>query len=257
MSDLFDLTGKVALVTGAAFGLGVQFAKALAGQGADIAICARRLDRLEAVKAEIEKLGVRCFATRCDVTDTAQIVDMVAAVKAEYGRIDILVNNAGVGDATPAAEMDDATWRRVLSTNLDAVFYVAREVGKVMIEQGYGKVINLASLHSDVVMPGAAWPVTAYTAAKGGVKMLTKSLAVEWAQKGITVNAIGPAYFNSEMTGAIMDSGGFDPIAKTYCPMGRAGREGELNGALIYFASDASSYTTGQLLCVDGGWTAI
>ncbi|MBP3894777.1 MAG: SDR family oxidoreductase [Atopobiaceae bacterium] len=257
MSDLFDLTGKVALVTGAAFGLGVQFAKALAGQGADIAICARRLDRLEAVKAEIEKLGVRCFATRCDVTDTAQIVDMVAAVKAEYGRIDILVNNAGVGDATPAAEMDDATWRRVLSTNLDAVFYVAREVGKVMIEQGYGKVINLASLHSEVVMPGAAWPVTAYTAAKGGVKMLTKSLAVEWAQKGITVNAIGPAYFNSEMTGAIMDSGGFDPIAKTYCPMGRAGREGELNGALIYFASDASSYTTGQLLCVDGGWTAI
>ena len=106
-------------------------------------------------------------------------------------------------------------------------------------------------------MPGIAWPVTAYTAAKGGVKMLTKSLAVEWAQKGITVNAIGPAYFNSEMTGAIMETGGFDPIAQTYCPMGRAGREGELNGALIYFASDASSYTTGQLLCVDGGWTAI
>jgi gluconate 5-dehydrogenase len=162
-----------------------------------------------------------------------------------------------VGDATPAAEMDDATWRRVLSTNLDAVFYVAREVGKVMIEQGYGKIINLGSLHSEVVMPGIAWPVTAYTAAKGGVKMLTKSLAVEWAQKGITVNAIGPAYFNSEMTGAVMESGGFDPIAQTYCPMGRAGREGELNGAVIYFASDASSYTTGQLLCIDGGWTAI
>lgn len=257
MSDLFDLTGKVALVTGASSGLGVQFAKALAGQGADIAICARRLDRLEAVKAEIEQLGVRCFATRCDVTDTAQIVDMVAAVKAEYGRIDILVNNAGVGDATPAAEMDDATWRRVLSTNLDAVFYVAREVGKVMLEQGYGKIINLGSLHSEVVMPGTTWPVTAYASAKGGVKMLTKSLAVEWAQKGITVNAIGPAYFNSEMTGAVMESGGFDPIAQAYCPMGRAGREGELNGALIYFASDASSYTTGQLLCVDGGWTAI
>ena len=250
MSDMFDLTGKIALITGASSGLGVQFAKALAGQGADIAICARRLDRLEAVKAEIEQLGVRCFATRCDVTDTAQIANMVAAVKAVYGRIDILVNNAGVGDATPAAEMDDATWRRVLSTNLDAVFYVA-------IEQGYGKIINLGSLHSEVVMPGIAWPVTAYTAAKGGVKMLTKSLAVEWAQKGITVNAIGPAYFNSEMTGAVMESGGFDPIAQTYCPMGRAGREGELNGAVIYFASDASSYTTGQLLCIDGGWTAI
>ncbi|MBQ9006656.1 MAG: SDR family oxidoreductase [Atopobiaceae bacterium] len=257
MSDLFDLTGKIALVTGASSGLGVQFAKALAGQGADIAICARRLDRLEAVKAQIEELGARCFATRCDVNDTARSVDMGAAVKAEYGRIDILVNNASVGDATPAAEMDDATWRRVLSTNLDAVFYVAREVGKVMIEQGYGKIINFGSLHSEVVMPGATWPVTAYTAAKGGVKMLTKSLAVEWAQKGITVNAIGPAYFNSEMTGAIMETRGFDPVAATYCPMGRAGREGELNGALIYFASDASSYTTGQLLCVDGGWTAI
>jgi len=257
MENLFDLNGKVALVTGASSGLGVQFAKALAKQGADIAICARRVEKLEAVKAEIEKLGVRCYAHRCDVLNNEDIIQLVKDVEEYYGKIDILVNNAGVGDTAPAEDMTDETWRKVLGTNLDAVYYVAREVGKVMIKNGYGKIINIGSLHSEVVMSGAAWPVTAYAAAKGGVKMLTKGLAVEWANKGITVNAIGPAYFESEMTGAVLGSGAFDVIAKTYCPMGRAGREGELNGALIYFASDASSYTTGQLLCVDGGWTAI
>ena len=255
MSGLFDLTGKVALVTGASSGLGVQFAKALAKQGADVAICARRVEKLEAVKAEIEELGVKAFAVRCDVTDNADIARMVSEVEAYFGKIDILVNNAGVGDASPAAEMTDETWRKVIGTNLDAVYFVAREVGKVMIKNGYGKVINIGSLHSEVAM--APWPVPAYAAAKGGVKMLTKALAVEWAKDGITVNAIGPAYFASEMTGAIMENGGFDQVAQAYCPMGRAGRPGELDGALIYFASDASSYTSGQLLCIDGAWTAI
>lgn len=257
MSDLFCLKGKTALVTGASSGLGVQFAKALANQGADIAICARRVEKLEAVKAEIEAIGVKCFAAKCDVLDVEQIREMVAAVEQEYGKIDILINNAGVGAADPAAEMTDEVWQNVIGTNLNAVYYVAREVGKVMIKNGYGKIVNLGSLHSEVAMPPAAWPVPAYAAAKGGVKMLTKALAVEWAKYGITVNAIGPAYFNSEMTNAVMETGGFDPIAQAYCPMGRAGREGELNGAVIYFASDASSYTTGQLLCIDGGWTAM
>lgn len=255
MSGLFDLTGKVALVTGASSGLGVQFAKALARQGADVAICARRVEKLEAVKAEIEELGVKAFAVRCDVTDNADIARMVSEVEGHFGKIDILVNNAGVGDASPAAEMTDETWRKVIGTNLDAVYFVAREVGKVMIKNGYGKIVNIGSLHSEVAM--APWPVPAYAAAKGGVKMLTKALAVEWAKYGITVNAIGPAYFASEMTGAIMENGGFDQVAAAYCPMGRAGRPGELDGALIYFASDASSYTSGQLLCIDGAWTAI
>ncbi len=257
MENLFDLTGKVALVTGASSGLGVQFAKALAKQGADIAICARRVDKLMAVKEEIEALGVKCFATSCDVLDTTAIARMVKEVEDCYGKIDILVNNAGVGDGTAAVECGDDTWRKVIGTNLDAVFYVAREVGKVMIKNGYGKVINIGSLHSEVCMSNNLWPVTAYATAKGGVKMLTKSLAVEWAKKGITVNAIGPAYFGSEMTGDITTNSAYQGIADMCCPMGRFGREGELNGALIYFASDASSYTTGQLLCVDGGWTAI
>jgi gluconate 5-dehydrogenase len=257
MKNYFDLSGKVALVTGASSGLGVQFAKALAEQGADIAICARRVEKLEAVKAEIEALGVKCFAYKCDVLNVDEIREMVSAVVKEYGKIDILINNAGVGDATGAADLTDETWRNVLGTNLDAVFYVAREVGKVMLEKGYGKIVNVGSLHSEVVMPLNTWPVPAYSAAKGGVKMLTKALAVEWARKGITVNAIGPAYFGSEMTNDILSTGGFDPVAGAYCPMGRAGKEGELNGAVLYFASDASSYTTGQILYIDGGWTAM
>lgn len=257
MKNYFDLSGKVALVTGASSGLGVQFAKALAEQGADIAICARRVEKLEAVKSEIEALGVKCFAHKCDVLNVDEIREMVKAVEDHYGKIDILVNNAGVGDATGAADLSDETWRNVLGTNLDAVFYVAREVGKVMLKNGYGKIINIGSLHSEVVMPPNTWPVPAYATAKGGVKMLTKALAVEWARKGITVNAIGPAYFGSEMTNDILSTGGFEPVAQAYCPMGRAGKEGELNGAMLYFASDASSYTTGQILFIDGGWTAM
>lgn len=257
MKDLFDLTGKIALVTGASSGLGVQFAKALARQGADVAICARRVEKLEEVKKEVEALGVRCYAHACDVLKVEDIKKTVKDVADYFGKIDILVNNAGVGDTAPAESMTDEVWNRVLSTNLDAVYYCAREVAQYMIPRGYGKIINVGSIHSEVVMNPATWPVTAYATAKGGVKMLTKGLASEWAAKGITVNAIGPAYFGSEMTSAILDSGAFDAVAKAYCPMGRPGREGELDGALIYFASDASSYTTGQLLCVDGGWTTI
>ncbi|MBO5779383.1 MAG: SDR family NAD(P)-dependent oxidoreductase [Clostridia bacterium] len=241
MNNLFDLTGKVALVTGASSGLGVQFAKALARQGADIAICARRMEKLEAVKAEIEAMGVRCFAYKCDVQDNNQIKEMVAAVEAYYGKIDILVNNAGVGGASAAEATPDEEWNYVVGVNLSSVFFVAREVGNVMLKNGYGKIINIGSLHSEVVMPNTCWPVGAYAASKGGVKMLTKALAVEWAKKGITVNTIGPAYFSSEMTGAILETGAFDGVAATYCPMARAGRPGELDGALIYFASDASS----------------
>jgi gluconate 5-dehydrogenase len=255
MSSLFDLTGKVALVTGASSGLGVQFAKALAKEGADIAIVARRLERLEEVKAEIEALGVRCFATTCDVLDVDKIKRAVGEIKAYYGRIDILVNSAGVARNIPAEDQSDEDWLAVINTNLNSVYYVAREVGKVMIEQNYGKIINVGSIHSNVAMVGLG--ISAYTSAKGGVRMLTKDLANEWAKYNITVNAIGPSYFKSEMTDSVIDSPPFQQLLKAYCPMGRAGKPGELDGALIYFASDASSFTTGQLLQIDGGWTAI
>ena len=253
--NLFDLTGKVAFVTGASSGLGVQFALALARQGADVAIAARRVEKLKDVKARIEAEGVKCLAVKLDVTDVAQIKSAVAETIAQFGKIDILVNNAGVGLTGPAESQSDDIWNKVIATNLNAVYYVAREVGAHMIERGYGRIINIGSIHSTVAMPGL--PVSAYATSKGGVAMMTKALASEWAKKGVTVNAIGPAYFPSEMTDDVLANPDFYQLVSNLCPMGRPGRDGELDGALIYFASDASSYTTGQLLNVDGGWTTV
>jgi NAD(P)-dependent dehydrogenase (short-subunit alcohol dehydrogenase family) len=253
--ELFDLKGKIAVITGASSGLGVQFAKALARQGVNVAIFARRMEKLAKVKTEIEKLGVKCLSVKCDVTNNNEIKSAVAKVVDTYGRIDILVNNAGLGLLAPAESQSDEIWRRMIDTNLNAVYFVAREVGKIMIKQNYGKIINVGSIHSSVAMPGI--PLTAYCTTKGGVRMLTKALAVEWAKYNITVNAIGPAYFASEMTKDVIETDDFAQVIKAACPMGRPGKEGELDGAIVYFASDASSYTTGQLLSIDGGWTAI
>jgi gluconate 5-dehydrogenase len=253
--DMFSLKGKKAIVTGASSGLGAQFAKTLARAGADVAIVARRFEKLEALAAEIETLGVRCLPLRCDVLEVEQIKSTVAAVKTEFGRIDILVNNAGVAKNVDAQDQSDEDWSLVINTNLNSVYYFAREVGKVMIEQQYGRIINLGSIHSRVAMQHMK--ISGYCSAKGGVFMLTKDLATEWAQHGITVNAIGPSYFHSEMTASVAQSEPFQALLKANCPMGRMGNPEELDGALLYFASDAGSFTTGQLLQIDGGWTAI
>lgn len=255
MTQLFDLTGKVAIVTGASSGLGVQFAKALAKQGADLALVARRIDKLNDVKAEVEALGVRCIAVKCDVSKSDEIKATVAKIKEQFGRVDILVNNAGLGLTEPAESQSDDVWKTMMAVNIDGVYYFAREVGQIMLEQQYGRIINIGSIHSSVSMNGAT--MTAYCTTKGAVEMLTKSLATEWGRQGITVNAIGPGYFPSEMTEGVLADDGFQQVVNAYCPMGRTGRDGELDGALIYFASDASTYTTGQLLTIDGGWTAI
>ncbi|MDR2336497.1 MAG: SDR family oxidoreductase [Candidatus Nomurabacteria bacterium] len=255
MEDLFDLSGKIAVVTGASSGLGVEFAKALAARGADIAIVARRMEKLAETQKMIEKMGRKCLALKCDVLKVAEVKKTVATIKKHFGRIDILVNNAGVAKARPSHEHPDEDWHVVVDTNLTSVFYMCREVGKIMIKQNYGKIINLGSIHSHVAMHGL--PLTAYCASKGGVLMLTKALASEWAKHHITVNAIAPSYFPSEMTGAVIDTPDFKQVLQAYCPMGRVGNPAELSGALIYFASDASSFTTGQILAIDGGWTTI
>lgn len=257
MSNLFSVAGKVAFITGASSGLGAQFARALAENGAYVAICARRKERLDDLAAEINTAGGQALAIQCDVTDENSVISAVNTAKQHFGRIDILVNNAGVANAIKAEEQSTAEWRRVLDANLTGVYIVAREVGKVMIEQKYGKIINIGSLHSNTVINSAVETISAYCSSKSGVQMLTKSLAAEWAKYNITVNAIGPAYFLSEMTEAATESAEFLQFLSFRCPMGRMGNEGELNGALIYFASDASSYTTGQLLNVDGGWNTI
>lgn len=251
----FNLEGDVALVTGGSSGLGVQFAKALATQGANIALVARREEKLKAVKKEIETYGVKVEYYPCDVTDTKAVREMVEKVEADFGKIDILVNNAGLGKTAPTAEMTDEMWKQMMDININSVFYVAREVGKVMLKNKYGRIINLGSVHSSIVMKNGA--LNAYATTKGAVRMMTKALAVEWAKEGITVNAIGPAYFESEMTESIISTDYFKQVVATYCPMERVGKEGELDSTLLFFAAHESSYVTGQLMTVDGGWTAI
>jgi gluconate 5-dehydrogenase len=255
MQNPFNLTGKIAIVTGASSGLGKQFAKTLAKNGANVAILARRTEKLAETKALLDELGSNTLSVKCDITQPSQVAAAVSEIKSHYGRIDILVNNAGV--ATSAKSIDHPTeeWQKVIDTNLNGVFYMTREVGKIMVRQNYGKIINLGSIHSKVAMPGL--PLAAYCASKGAIDMLTKALAVEWADNGITVNAIGPSYFPSEMTGSALARPEFLARLKNLCPAGRPGKPEELDGALLYFASDASSFTTGQLLNIDGGWTAI
>lgn len=255
MKNYFDLKGRVALVTGGSSGLGVQFAKALASQGADIALCARRMERLEQVKAEIESIGSKCYIHKCDVTKPDEIAATVKDAAEHYGKLDILVNNAGLAIFDAATDISNEKWLKMMDTNLNQVYFFSREAAKYMIPAHYGRIINIGSIHSTVSMTG--FHLSAYGTTKGGVLMLTKSLANEWAKTGVTVNAIGPAYFSSEMTQDALSKKGAEDIIGTYCPMGRIGHPGELDTAVIYFASEFSSYTTGQLLQVDGGWTTI
>lgn len=257
MTNIFDLTGKIAIVTGASSGLGIQFANALADQGASIAIAARRKDRLDALAKQLNDRGKRCIAIQCDVSKEEDIIKAVEQVIKHYGRIDILINNSGTANAFKAEEQSTEEWKRIIDVNLTGVYLFAREVGKVMIAQKYGKIINIGSIHSNLAISSAIHSISAYCASKGGVQMLTKSLAAEWAKYNITVNAIAPAYFPSEMTADAAGSKEFEQFIQFRCPMGRMGKDGELNGAVIYFASDASSYTTGQTLNIDGGWNTI
>lgn len=254
---MFDLTGKVAFVTGASSGLGSEFARALAGQGASVALVARRKDRLDALAAELEGKGTKALVIQCDAAKEEEIISAVKQAKDYFGRIDILVNNAGVAAIPKAEAQTKEEWDFVVDINLTSVFLFAREVGKIMIEQKYGKIINIGSIHSNTAITTEMHQLSAYAASKGGVQMLTKALAAEWAKYNITVNAIGPSYFHSEMTGPFANNQVFLDFVKGRCPMGRMGNPPELSGALIYFASDASSFTTGQLLNVDGGWNTI
>ena len=251
MKNYFDLTGKYALVVGASSGLGAQFAKALAEQGAVVAIAARRVDRLEQLKAKIEAAGGTAFPVACDVASEDSVKACVAAVSAEFGRVDILVNNAGIQTAESLLDFKTEDWDRTFAINLRGQFLMSREVGKLMREQNYGKIINTASIAGY----GGGFNLIAYHASKGGVVNFTRSLAADMAPYNVTVNAIGPGVFDSELTHDILDS---DMVKQTLAgvPLRRHGMEGELNGALLYFASDASSYCTGQILYVDGGYTS-
>lgn len=253
--SLFDLTGRVAIVTGASSGLGVQFAKALANAGANITIAARRIEKLEALEKELEKTGVECLAVKCDVLIEEDVINVVKRTVERFGKIDILVNNAGTSSLALAEEMTEEEWDRVIDTNLKGVFFFSKHTARRMKERNYGRIINIASMYG--VVGNIHLPASSYHASKGGEVNLTRALASEWAKYGITVNAIGPGFFESEMTKDLISDEGFQELVRVRCPMQRVGRPGEIDGLLIYLASDNSRYLTGQHICVDGGWTAV
>lgn len=257
LKKYFDLTGRVALVTGCSTGLGVQMAKALASQGAKIVALARRKEKIESVASEIAKdFGVETLAVQCDITDTDRVNAAVDEILAKFGRIDVLINNAGTGAVAPAEDMTDAQFDNELKIDLGGTFRVARAVAKkAMIPAKYGRIINIASMYG--LVGNKVAPSSAYHAAKGGVVNLTRALAAEWGKYGINVNAICPGYFYTPLTKETLDSEFFQQNAKTMIPLERYGNEGELDTAAIFLSSPASSYVTGVMLPVDGGYTAM
>jgi gluconate 5-dehydrogenase len=252
--QLFDLKGRVALVTGGSIGLGRQVAQALAEMGADIVLCARKRERCEQAAQELEALGVHALALACDVTDSEQIHAVVDAATARFGRIDVLVNNAGISWGSPFEDMRLADWHKVIETNLTGTFLFSQAVGKVMIAQGHGKIINMASVAGMGGAPSEIVQATAYHASKGAVITLTKDLACKWAAHNIQVNAIAPGWFPTHMSDWVITHKG-DRLLESI-PSGKFGGEDDLKGAAVFLASDASAYVTGHVLVVDGGQSA-
>lgn len=253
----FDLTGQVAIVTGASTGLGVQMARALAAEGANLVLLARRQELLDKNAKEIEEeFGVKAIGITCDITDTDTVESTVDKILDEFGRIDILINNAGTGAVAPAEDITDEQLSNELNIDLMGTFKVARAVvKKAMIPAKYGRIINIASMYG--LVGNKIAPASPYHAAKGGVVNLTRAFAAEWGSKGITVNAICPGYFETPLTKETLDSETFQEYARTMIPMERYGKEGELDTAAIFLSSPASSYVNGVILPVDGGYTSM
>jgi gluconate 5-dehydrogenase len=246
---LFDLTGKVALVTGATQGLGYAIAKGLALNGATLAISARNPEKLEEALNRLKNQGIDAFGYLFDVTDTEEITIGIEALEYELGKIDILVNNAGINRRFAMEDFPEKDWDEVINTNLNSIYKVSKQVSRGMIERKSGKIINLCSLMSEVGRTTTA----AYTAAKGGAKMLTKAMATEWAKHNIQINGIGPGYFETEMTDKLKKDEKFNNWLIERTPAGRWGKPDELVGTAVFLASEASNFVNGQIIYVDGG----
>ncbi len=252
---MFNLKGRVAVISGASSGLGKQMCRAFAKQGADLVILARRIERLEELKVELEQEGVRVLPVKCDVTSTEEINAAAEQAKATYGKVDILVNCAGSSKDKGALEMTDEEWDFTIATDMTSVFKMTRAFGNIMKENNYGRIINIASMYG--MVGNTEIPTIAYHSSKGGVVNYTRAAAAELAKYGITVNSICPGYFYTELTTAVLDTDMFQQFAKSHVPMQRYGKEGELNAAAIFLASDEASYVTGVILPVDGGYTCV
>jgi NAD(P)-dependent dehydrogenase (short-subunit alcohol dehydrogenase family) len=246
----FRLDGQVAIVTGASSGLGARFAHVLAGAGASIVVAARRADRIEALAKALDGVAVPC-----DVVDAADRDRLMTTTLERFGRVDILVNNAGVGVPEPAESEAPERFAEVLDVNLTAAFAVSQLVGRSMLEAGRGTIVNVVSILG--IVSAGQIPFPSYAASKGGLIALTRELAGEWSRRGVRVNALAPGWFESEMTADMFADERSMSWVRRKAPMGRPGQPHELDGALLFLASDASSYVTGQVLAVDGGWTAV
>jgi NAD(P)-dependent dehydrogenase (short-subunit alcohol dehydrogenase family) len=253
LRSLFDLTGKVAIITGASQGLGVSYARGLAKAGCDLVVTARNTEKLRKVSAEIEHFGHRAVPIAMDVTVAEDIEHVVKQTLRDFGHIDILVNNAGISAVSDAEKMTRNEWQSVIDTNLTGMFLCAQNVGKVMIDQKYGKIINIASMYAFV---GSSYvPQVSYAASKAAVLGLTKELAVEWGPKGVQVMALAPGFFLSEQTvWAFQNNKELGEKLLQKVPMGRMGKLEELEGTIVYLASAASNYLHGQALVLDGGF---
>jgi 2-deoxy-D-gluconate 3-dehydrogenase len=246
----FNLNGKVALVTGGGRGIGRAIALALAHAGADVAISGRTLSQLQSTAAEINGLGRKSLTITADVSKLQDIENMVNATAREFGKIDILVNNAGINQRAPSIEVTEELWDSVIDTNLKGTFFCCQAVGKIMLKQGKGKIINICSLTSQI----GIMTIAPYGASKSGVLGLTRSLAAEWAKHGINVNAIGPGYHETDLIKPLMENKAWMERVMPRIPIRRIGTTEDLMGVAVFLASDASDYVSGEIIYVDGGF---
>lgn len=256
VADLcFDIEGQSAIVTGASSGLGVTFAETLAERGANLIIAARRYERLAKVAEGLaSKYDVKVIPVETDVSQEDHVKRMVKTAIESLGSLEIIVNNAGIASLSPSVDMTLEEWKKVIDVNLTGVFLCARTAAREMIKKGYGKIVNIASIYGAV---GDIFHAAPYYASKGAVINLTRAFAIEWAPYKINVNAIAPGFFPSEMTEQVFKDEGAMKHILSRTPLGRTGEPLDLKAALVYLASPASNYVTGQTLFVDGGWTAL
>lgn len=252
---MFNLNDNVVVVTGSSSGLGKQMAKAFAAQGASLVLMARRIEKLDELKAELESKGTKCLTIKCDVTDSNNVDEAAKFAKETFGKVDVLVNCAGSAKNASVLNMTNEEWDFTMSTDLDSVFYVTRAFANIMKEKNYGRIINIASIYG--LVGNMAINTIAYHSSKGGVVNFTRAVAAELAKYNITCNAICPGYFETELTAEALKTEMFQAYMKNSVPMGRYGAEGELNSGAIFLAAKESSYVTGAILPIDGGYTSI
>jgi NAD(P)-dependent dehydrogenase (short-subunit alcohol dehydrogenase family) len=249
VTKLFDLAGQVAIVTGASRGLGQYFARALANAGADLILTSRSRDSLQTFESEIKDLGRRAVSLELDVRDQASIERMAATAQRAFGHIEILVNNAGCNVRKPALDVTWEDWNLILDTNLRGSFFVAQAIARQMISKGYGRIINVGSVTSVAGCAGLG----PYGASRGGVRQLTMSLADDWGKHGITVNCLAPGWFKTEQNKVLYEDSEWVEYLTDRIPLKRPGQPNDLDGAIVFLASESSRYVTGQTLLVDGG----